>query len=262
MSWVAPSSTAVLASAPLPWTTSSPQNPFLTRCAPSCSCPSHADSRAHSLDYRKEGRCHFLFRKSTSRLRTTSSSSTTSWVRTPVVEVSSPRRVSWSHSSAPPFCHTASGTTIRALMNLIDQAGAKLVGIGALVEKSFEVQCDLLPTLLASYLTHLPTHAPTGRSRTPFQAHGGANRVLGCDRRHGGRCHHFCAPSRHAINVVCRTLPPTSTSRNGHEKGRQEQEVTIFLFDLFIFRFIDSDRMRMSSRLCTSQSLFFASPLA
>jgi adenine/guanine phosphoribosyltransferase-like PRPP-binding protein len=39
-----------------------------------------------------------------------------------------------SHLSA-----TASGTTIRALMNLIEQAGAKLVGIGALVEKSFEV---------------------------------------------------------------------------------------------------------------------------
>lgn len=45
----------------------------------------------------------------------------------------------------------ASGTTIRALMNLIEQAGAKLVGIGALVEKSFEGGRELL-----SKLTEVP----------------------------------------------------------------------------------------------------------
>lgn len=48
-----------------------------------------------------------------------------------------------SHSSLT-FVNEASGTTIRALINLIDQANATLVGIGALVEKTFEVSCSLL----------------------------------------------------------------------------------------------------------------------
>ena len=38
----------------------------------------------------------------------------------------------------------ASGQTIKALVDLIDQAGAELVGIGALVEKSFEGGRELL----------------------------------------------------------------------------------------------------------------------
>jgi len=92
-------------------------------------------------------------------------------------------------------CPLASGTSIRALINLVQQANATLVGIAALVEKRFEVrESSHAHAHPCASVTPVPFRlsAPLGWSCASLPTHQGAYCVSGDDRGYGRRHYHLC----------------------------------------------------------------------